>query len=55
MWYLIGAIIAALASLSCIIATAVEYIKGKIKLLSGEFFGAILFLPTKKIVANQVK
>lgn len=43
MLYLIGAIIAGIASLSCIISTAVEYVKGKIDLKSGDFWGAVVF------------
>ncbi len=43
MWYLIGAIGSAIVSLSCIVATAVESIKGKITLTSLEFWISILF------------
>ena len=43
MWYLIGAIIAGIVSLSCIISTAVEFIKGKVNLSSGEFWGSVVF------------
>ena len=43
MWYLIGAIISGIASLACIISTAVDYLKGKINLISGEFLGAVVF------------
>ena len=43
MWYLIGAIISSIASLGCIISTTVEYVKGKIDLKGGNFWGAVVF------------
>jgi len=43
MWYLIGAIVSALASLSCIVSTAVDFIKGKIKFTDTNLWGAIVF------------
>ena len=43
MWYLIGAILSGIASLSCIIATAIEYIRGKFSLNSSDLWGAVVF------------
>ncbi|MEE4312115.1 MAG: hypothetical protein V2J62_09640 [candidate division KSB1 bacterium] len=43
MWYLIGAIAVGILSLSCITSTAFEFVKGKIEVLSAEFWGAIIF------------
>lgn len=43
MWYLIGAIASGILSISCITSTAIEFLKGKIEILSAEFWGAIIF------------